>query len=510
MKNFMKKAICLTMGTLMAFSMAACSLGGGTSSSAGTSSSGSGSGDKVKIIVPDYIRTPVGIDEWTQERQKAFAKDHPNIEVVYESNPTTDPAKNIQAMITNLSNESMAYTLLIANSNTYARTVYQTELTCDMKPYFTEDELAAYDPNVLAGYYNGDALVGIPYRQEFPLLGFNRKHLRSTYVKEQLGVDPSAPDANAQVEAKIDAIETWDDFLQIAKKLSGTYAVEGSTKTVSGYGGYLTDYYIGLGVWNVANGYNTVTQHESGKMDIDMTNAQTVETLEFLQTLKKEGALTHNTNLLYNDFFDAIFNKEIASFIYYPTWATSWFEPRGLYAEDIKVINIPYGPSIERLKEQSKTDPTVKVPATNVNFSLSYVLNARATEEQKKAAITYINYMNNAEAVRAKFEYAKEEEIPMLTVPAYSFDDNYLNETVFASVPEDWKNALTNSIKNYYVFNQNSDTFISYVATAVPGIVNGKDGSGTYDTREKLIAKLTSLNNLIYTQFLNGYNSNFN
>ena len=324
-----------------------------------------------------------------------------------------------------------------------------------------------------------------------------------------MGIDPNAADANEQVEAKIDAIKTWDDFLQIAKKLSGTYMVEGSQKNVSGYGGYLTDYYIGLGVWNVANGYNTVTQHESGKMDIDMTNLQTVETLEFLQQLKNEGALTHNTNLLYNDFFTKVFNKEIASFIYYPTWATSWFEPNGLYAEDIKVINIPYGPSIEKLMKQAETDPSVVVPATNVNFSLSYVLNSRATEEQKKAAITYINFMNSEEAVLDKFEFAKEEDIPVFTVPAYSFDDEYLNTTVFASVPEDWKAALTNSLKNYYVFNQNSDAFISYVTTAVPGIVNGSDSSGQYHTRELLIDKLTALNGTIYSQFLNGYNSNF-
>ena len=504
MKNFLKKAITLTMGLMMAFSVAAC--GGGSESS----SSGGGSGDTVKIIVPDLITSKKGLNTWVLERQEAFAKEYPNIEVEYKSNPTTDPAKNIQAMITNLSNEAMAYTLLIANSNTYARTVFQSGLTEDMSKYLTDAEIAAYDQKVLSGYYNGDKLVGIPYRQEFPLLGFNRKHLQSDYVKEQFGIDPSAPDANAQVEAKIDAIKTWDDFLEVAKKLSGTYAVSGSNVTVSGYGGYLTDYYIGLGVWNVANGYNTVTQYESGKMDIDMTNTQTVETLEFLQKLKNEGALTHNTNLGYQAFFQEIFQNKIASFIYYPTWATSWFEPNGIFASDVKVINIPYGPSIEALKEQAKTDSSVKVPSTNVNFSLSYVLNSRATEEQKKAAITYINYMNNEEAVRDKFEFAYDNMVSMLTVPAYSFDDDYLANTVFANVPNDWKSALTNSIRDYYVFDQNSDAFIQYVATAVPGIVAGQDSSGTYNTRELLINRLTSLNGTIYSQFLNGYNSNFN
>ena len=500
MKNFLKKAITLSLGVMMAFSVAACGTG---------SDDGSKSG-KVKIIVPDLITSKKGLNTWTLERQEAFKEAYPNIEVEYKSNPTTDPAKNIQAIITNLSNQEMAYTLLVANSNTYARTVYQSGLTCDMSQYLTAEEIAAYDQKVLSGYYNGDELVGIPYRQEFPLLGFNRKHLQSNYVKEQLGVDPNAADANAQVETIIDSIKTWDDFLAVAKKLSGTYEVSGSNVTVSGYGGYLTDYYIGLGVWNVSNGYNTVTQYESGKMDIDMTNLQTVETLEFLQALRNEGALTHNTNLGYTDFFQQIFQNKIASFIYYPTWATSWFEPNGIFASDVKVINIPYGPSIEALKEAQKTDPSVEVPSTNVSFSLSYVLNSRATEEQKKAAITYINFMNSEEAVRDKFEFAYENMVSMLTVPAYSFDDDYLRETVFANVPQDWQGALMNSMKDYFVFDQNSDAFIQYIATAVPGIVAGKDGSGTYNTRELLIERLTSLNGTIKSQFLDGYNSNFN
>lgn len=500
MKRFFKKAIGFILGATMMFGVSACGDGG----------SGNGSnGDTVTITVPDLITSKKGLNVWEKARKEQFAKDYPNIKVEYKSNPTTDPAKNIQAIITNLSNQEQAYTLLIANSNTYARTVYQSKLTCDISQYLTSEQLAAYDQNVLSGYYDGEELVGLPVRQEFPLLGFNRKHLRSDYVKQQFNIDPAAADSNEQVEEIIDNIKTWDDFLDVAKKLSGTYLVNGSSVTVSGYGGYLTDYYIGLGVWNIANGYNTVTQHDSGKMDIDLTNEQTVETLQFLQQLKNEGALTHNTNLGYTDFFNQIFQNKIASFIYYPTWATSWFEPNGIFASDVKVINIPYGPSVEALKEAKADGEDVEVPNTNANFSINYVLNSRATEEQKQAAITYIMYMHGADAVSQKIEFAKENLVPMITVPPYTFNDEYLANDLFANVPNDWKNALSNSIRNYHVLDQNSDAFIQYVATAVPGIVNGSDGSGAYNTRELLIDRLTKLNGTIYSQFLNGFNSNF-
>lgn len=501
MKKRFTRILAVLIGVLAMFGATACG--------ENDKENGENNSENVKIVVPDRITSKKGLNAWELQRQEEFKKAYPHIEVEYKANPTGDPAKNIQAIINNLSNQEMGYTLLIANSNTYARTVYQSKLICDMSEYLTEEQISKYNPDVLAGYYDGDALVGLPFRIEFPLLGFNRKHLQSEYVKRQLGVDPSAADANEQVEAIIDSIETWDDFLEIAKKLSGTYVVSGKNVTVSGYGGYLTDYYIGLGVWNVANGYNTVTQHESGKMDIDMTNLQTVETLEFLQTLKKEGALAHNTNLGYTDFFNQIFQNKIASFIYYPSWATSWFEPNGIFASDIKVINIPYGPSIERLKEQAKTDSSIEVPPTNVNFSVSYVLNSRATEEQKRAAITYIMFMQGEDAIYDKIEFAKENMVSMITVPPYNFDDEYLSNTLFANIPQDWKKALTNSIKHNYVFNQNSDAFIQYIATAVPGIVNGQDGSGTYNTRESLLERLEALNGTIYSQFLNGYNSNF-
>lgn len=498
MKKFWKKALALVMGTTMLFGMAACGGGGGDD-------------EKVTIIVPDLVTDRMGLNGWIKDRQEQFAEDYPNIKVDYRSNPTADPDKNVQAMVNNLSNKKNAFTLLVANSNTYARTTYRSGLTENIANYMTAEELADYNPTVLAGYYDKNALVGLPFRQEFPLLGFNRKHLKTATVKANFGAkfgfDPNATDAEAKVEEAIDNIKTWDDFKEIAKLLSGEYQILGGNKIVSGYGGFLTDYYIGLGVWNIANGYNTVTQHENGKMDVDLTNEQTVETLQFLQSLVTEGALTHDTNLGFTDFFQKIYRNEIASFIYYPSWATSQFEPNGIAASDVKVINIPYGPSIASLKEQAKTDNTVVVPNTNANFSLGYVLYSGATEEQKEAAITYIKYMHGVEATAEKFAYANLINVKMFTVPAFNFNDEYLNTTVYANVPEDWKTALTNSVKNSYVINQNADSFfMDYVSTAVPEIVAG-GGTGAYNTEDKLIAKLNSLNNTVYSQFLNRYNS---
>ena len=169
--------------------------------------------------------------------------------------------------------------------------------------------------------------------------------------------------------------------------------------------------------------------------------------------------------------------------------------------------------SLKPLKEQAKTDDTVVVPNTNANFSLGYVLNSRATQAQKEAAVTYIKYMNGNEATLEKFQYANMFKVKMFTVPAFNFDDEYLNTTVFANVPNDWKGALTNSVKNSFVINQNSDSFfMTYVSTAIPGLVSKKyyDANSNKTAAEQLTAQLSGLNNTIYSQYLNKYNSKIN
>lgn len=501
----MKKLISIVIALTMSFSLISCS--GKTSESNSGSQSGSGSG-QITIITPDKTNGKMGMKSWEKSRQDEFDAENPNIKVDRRVSATADPKKNVQAIINNLNNEMSAYTLLTANSYSYAKTVYQTGLTEDWSKYLTEEELSSFDPEIIEAFRSTDgAITGIPCSIEYPMLGFNRKHLRSEHVKEALGVDPSADNANEQVEAIIDNIKTWDDYYQVAKALSGTYAISGDVKTVSGYGGYLTDYYIGFGVWEASNGYSTAKQNADGTISFDLNNQCTIETLEFLQKMKREDIIKHDVYLEYTDFFGKIFSSEIASFIFYPSWSADWFEPNGIYASDVKVINIPMGPSIENLVERKKNGENVEVPKTNTCFAIAYVLNARASEEQKKAAVKYALYMYSKEAWTSKLEFAVEEVIPVVNCPPYILNDDYKNEYLYANVPEDWKASLNNSMANKYVFNYNSDGFISFINSLLPGIVKGSDGSGTYNTTDAIKARLNQMNTIVYNEWLTAYNN---
>lgn len=466
----MKRFIAILLGLLTLLTVCAC----------GNRESDNG---KVKITVDDFTDGSVGLDIWVKERQDLFDEQYPDIEVEHVARIVGDASKNVQSVINNLSTQSGAATVIQMNANNYVRTVYVSGLTADWTPYLSEEMKQSFDETVLEGFKKGDEITGLPYQQEFPLLAFNRKHLRAQNISDE----------------EIDTIKTWDDFLPIAKKLSGTYTVAGSTVNVSGYAGQINDYYT-MGIWNIANNYQTVTQNQDETIEVNLDNQSSVETYQFLQTLKSEGAMTLNTNTSFTDYFNAIFQNRVASFIYYPSWSAVWFEPQGIRASDIKVINMPLGPSAVQARENGEEI------ATNANFTQGYVLNARASEEQKQAAATYMEFMLSHEAWESRIQFAKDENIPMLVVPPYKYTDQELNDNLFTNIPEDWKSSLINSIKNPYIYMADSDAFINYVAPHIPGIVNGSDSYGNYDSAQSIAERLQALENTIYSEWLNAYN----
>lgn len=501
MKNF-KKILTLALSLLLVFSVAACG-------NKKDSTDNGGQGGKTTIYVGDRVTSKEGFGAFNLQMQAEFAAAHPEINVVHKDPLSSDPKKNVQNVINNLNNSELAYTILTCNNNTYARTVYQTGMTANWLDYLTEDQLAEYDQNVLAGFYSKGGLVALPQSVSYPMLGFNKKHLRSSYVKKQVLGENYAnnyteAEANKAVEAEVDKIETWADFKAFAEKLTGKYIVNSVETNVSGYGGWFTDYYIGQGYWNLSNGYTTAVQNDDNTITFNLNNTSMVETLEFLQGMKNDGIIKQNAYLEYSDFFQKIFRYEIASFIFYPEWSTGWFEPNGIYASDIKIIPIPYGPSIEKLKEQN-----AEVPATNPMVSVCFVLNGdeNISEEAKRAAATYMTFMNSKEAWERRLAYAAEEGIPTIEFPPYEIDPDLLDSTIYATMPLDWKTAISKSSSNATLFDIDSDSFISYINAALPGIINGEDSSGKYDTREKIQGRLTSLTNLVYDEWLTAYNN---
>lgn len=496
--NCFKKALSVAFAFTM-LAAAACG-GGGTGEAGGESSTSTNGGNQQVVIrVGDKVTSNQGLEGVRYNRQLAFDAANPNIKVIHEDPVVKDSTKTTQQITEEIGTED-ACVLMTTTAANYARSLYQMGLVEDWSKYLTEAEIETLNPNVAEALTSASgALTGFPTSLETPLIGFNRDHLRSEYVRKAfLGDNYNVKNAVELVEAELDKIVTWADYKEALVKLTGKYVVDFNETDVSGYGGYYTDFYLGIGMWLISNGYGISTQNADYTINVDMTETSTVETIEFLQGLAQEGITKVNTGVGFQEFYNLIFQNKIASFIYYPSWA-AWFQGNSMYADDIKVINMPIGPSAQARIENGED------VNTNPSFSVTCVMNKNATEEQKKAAAKYMLYMYSYEAVEENYEYMLENDIENFTMPALKFDDAYWTDTILANAPADWSTKIMTAKDNLFVLKPDTDVWRTYISSDVPTMIK-KDSDYRGDA---LIARLGALNSRIKTEWLDFYNSKF-
>ena len=483
------KKILAIMLACVSFTAVAC--GGGNN--------GGGDTDTVTIKVGDLITDTAGTNVYILNRQKKFDREHPNIKVEHVANPVSDATRTTQQIMQNFNVKDEACTILSTTAANYSRSLYQMGIIDDWSNYLTTEQKTQYRQEVVDSLTSSSgALTGFPTTLETPLIGFNRAHLRSEFVRKAILGDAHYNDSDAmmQIETILDNIATWEEYYNIVAKLTGTYMVNSKNVNVSGYAGYYTDYYLGFGVWFIANGYGLVTQNADGTIDVDLNDESSVEAIEFLQKMYADGITKTNESIGFNEFYNEIFAYKVASFIYYPTWA-SWFQSKALPASEIKVINIPEGPTVQRKKANGE-----KTPNTNPSFCINYVLNKNATAEQKSAAAEYLLYMYGSEAYEEKIAYQLENDIESFLLPPTMFTDDYLKETILSTAPSDWENAIVNAVHNLYVLECDTDGWRTLINGDMPSLIK-KD---TTYTGEALTNRLNNLNNRIYNEFLTEYN----
>lgn len=81
----------------------------------------------------------------------------------------------------------------------------------DLKDYFSEDELAAYQPGLVDGLMVDETLYGIPWYNSGTLVGVYRKS-----IVDQVGFDPSAPP------------QTWQEVLELATEVHEKTGIYGT------------------------------------------------------------------------------------------------------------------------------------------------------------------------------------------------------------------------------------------------------------------------------------------
>lgn len=414
--------------------------------------------DEVVITVPDVVTSATGISRWQALRQKEFEKQYPNIKVNHVGQYVGDTAHMTEYMTTAFMGENSP-TCMSVSSLIYINDIYNQGLIRDIAPLLDEnsDFYKSYD-YVQEAFTRNEAVVGYPVGMEVALLGFYNDSL------EQAGYDPATF-----------TCETWDEYYEAVKKLN-----KGKR---SGASLYLYEYFLWPHNWFLSNGAAPASVNADRTMSLDFANQAMVETCEFFRKLYQEGLTNSNvsyTNL--NSALDLIYQKKVASFTLYPTWLNS-LVAYDIKPTDITLMQFPKGPSA-----------TTQESAVQLS---GYVFNARKSDEEIKAAITYIEFMYGEEAMRSQAAFRLENEVVSFALSVYESVDFFSGMTELG-IPQNWIDVTRKAIQNANVCAYPSTAFTSYLTTQIPAL--------TTDASKDIKSVLEKAQRVAENEWLIGYN----
>lgn len=453
MEGITVKKLSFVLAVVMLLTLVMSGCGGKKQSEANYNEEG-----QIVITVPDLIVSATGTSRWEALRQKEFEKQYPNIKVNHVSQYVGDTAHMTEYMTTAFMGDNSP-TCMSVSSLIYINDIYNQGLIKDIAPFLTEDSdfYKSYD-YVQEAFTRKGAVVGYPVNMEVALLGFYNDSLK------EAGYDPATF-----------TCETWDDYYEVVKKLN-----EGKR---SGASLYLYEYFLWPHNWFLSNGAMPATVNSDQTMSLDFTNDAMIETCEFFRKLYQEG-LT-NSNVSYTDLaaaMDLIYQKKVASFTFYPTWLSS-VTAYDIKPTDITLMQFPKGPS-----------------ATSQSSAIQlsgYVFNGRKSDEEIKAAITYIEFMYGQEAMKDQAQFLLENEIVSFALSVYESVDFFSGMTVLG-IPQNWIDVTKKAIQNANVCSYPSTAFTSYLTTQIPAL--------TTDTSKDIKSVLENAQRVAENEWLIGYN----
>lgn len=135
-------------------------------------------GNQVTIVIPDAIQDAIGINKFLSDRQKAFDDTHPEINVVHRT-VESDSFNQVRDIMDQLSAQNdRTPTVLMVNSNEFARQLASDGFIGDFLPYLEGwEDFSDMREDIVEGYMMDGKLIGFPTAMEMPLLGFNKEIL---------------------------------------------------------------------------------------------------------------------------------------------------------------------------------------------------------------------------------------------------------------------------------------------------------------------------------------------
>lgn len=447
------KKISLMLAIVMLFALVLSGCGGKDQKDAVYNDEG-----QIVITVPDLIVAASGTNRYTLLRQKEFEKQYPNIKVNHVSSYVGDTAHMTEYLTTAFMGEN-APTCMSVSSLIYINDIYNQGLIKDISPFLTEDSsfYKSYD-YVQDAFTRGDAVIAYPAGMEIAMLGFYNDSL------EEAGYDPATF-----------TCDTWDEYYEVVKKMN-----EGKR---TGSSLYLYEYFLWPHNWFLSNGATPATVNDDLTMSIDFTSNEMVETVEFFRKLYQEGLTNSNVSSVdLQAAMDLIYQKKCASFTFYPTWLST-LTTYGIQPSEITLMQFPKGPSA--------TEKTSAVQLTGVVF------NARKSDEEIKAAITYMEFMSGVESAKEQAAFLQENEVVSFSLSVYEEVD-FFGGMEDLGIPKSWIDTTKEAITTANVCAYPSTAFTSYLTTQIPLL--------TTDPSRDIKSTLEDAQRVAENEWLIGYN----
>ncbi len=426
MKNSKRLLALLSCSAITASMLAGC--GGGNSSSVPNSSSSekesSSSGSSTEEHKPVELTlwvTSRNQDEFQDEREAEFLKQHPWItlnKVVKEGDPGNE---FYQAVAAGTAPDC------INGSFTMMDKYISSGIITPLNSYLDKwDETQYLDPTYLDMFTRDGKIYGVPVEVTPMLFGYNKALFEAAGYK-----NPPA---------------TWDEAMEMAKKLNDPNGQVAGYATLAAE---WTEWFFQYYVWQA--GGDLTKENEDGTIELTFTDPAVIEAAKYYQKLSAEKVLPSDRTLKFGDLLEQFSKGKIAMMPFAVDWVMD-VANRGMDLDDLGLCLPPAGPSGKS--------------ATAIAGS-AWVINANSSQEKQDAAWEYISFLMSKEERSLAFEnLASKGSIAPITIPRTD-----MTITDFTDFPEEWEPILSSVGEIGRLEFYGKADFGSYVDRAVQKIL---------------------------------------
>jgi len=358
-----RKTSSIVLASLLALTMlSGCGGNNTNSSSPSNASSGSASPAASSSSTSSDLKEPVTLtlwdtsrekDDFTEQLEKEFLAAHPHItlnKVIKEGDPGNEfyqgvAAGNAPDLV------SVSYTLM----DKYMK----AGILEPLNPYVEQwDEWSNYSKEYVDMISKDGNVYGLPIEIAPMLFGYNKA------LFAEAGIT--------------DLPETWDDALEVAKKINNP------ANQIAGYATLAaewTEWFFQYYVWQA--GGDLTKENPDETIELTFTDPAVIQAAEFYQKLRSTKVMQSDLTLKFNDLVDQFAHGKIGMMPFAGDWV-SMAVSKGMNPDDLGLMLPPAGPSGSR--------------ATSIG-GVARVINAKTTQAKKDAAWEYLKFYYSKDVI---------------------------------------------------------------------------------------------------------------